>query len=61
MITNGGPGAGTTATVAFNVLQTGFTANRLGYASAMAVVMLVIVAVASSIALRLLQSREVDL
>jgi multiple sugar transport system permease protein len=61
VITNGGPGAGTTATVAFNVLQTGFTANRLGYASAMAVIMLVIVAVASTIALRLLQSREVDL
>ena len=44
VITNGGPGTGTTATIAFNVLQTGFDANRVGYASAMAVVMLVIVA-----------------
>jgi multiple sugar transport system permease protein len=61
VITNGGPGNGTTATIAFNVLQTGFNANREGYASAMAVVMLVIVAVASAIALRILQKREVNL
>jgi multiple sugar transport system permease protein len=61
VITNGGPGNGTTATIAFNVLQTGFNANREGYASAMAVVMLVIVAVASAVALRILQKREVDL
>ena len=40
VITHGGPGTGTTATIAFNVLQAGFTANRRGYASAMAVVML---------------------
>jgi multiple sugar transport system permease protein len=61
VITNGGPGEGTTATIAFSVLQTGFNANREGYASAMAVVMLVIVAVASAVALRLLQRREVNL
>jgi multiple sugar transport system permease protein len=61
VITNGGPGEGTTATIAFNVLQTGFTANRQGYASAMAIVMLVIIAAASAIALRFLQRREVDL
>jgi multiple sugar transport system permease protein len=61
VITNGGPGNGTTATIAFNVLQTGFNANREGYASAMAVVMLVIVAVASAVALRILQRREVNL
>ena len=58
---NGGPGTGTTATVAFNVLQTGIVADREGYASAMAIVMLVIVAVASAVALRVLQRREVDL
>lgn len=61
VITNGGPGTGTTATIAFNVLQTGFDANRQGYASAMAVVMLMIVAVASAVALRILQKREVAL
>jgi multiple sugar transport system permease protein len=59
VITNGGPGTGTTATIAFNVLQTGFDANRQGYASAMAIVMLVIVAVVSAVALRILQKREV--
>lgn len=61
VITNGGPGAGTTATIAFNVLQTGFDANHGGYASAMAIVMLVIVATATAIALKILQRREVDL
>ncbi|MEV5709760.1 sugar ABC transporter permease [Actinoallomurus sp. NPDC052274] len=61
VITNGGPGTGTTATIAFNVLQTGFNADRQGYASAMAVVMLLIVAVASAVALRVLQKREVSM
>lgn len=61
VITNGGPGSGTTATVAFLTLQTGFIANHQGYASAMAVVMLLIVATASAVVLRLLQRRGVDL
>jgi len=61
VITQGGPGSGTTATVAFIILQTGFTANRQGYAAAMAIVMLLVVATASAVALRLLQRREVDL
>ncbi|KAB1916378.1 sugar ABC transporter permease [Micromonospora sp. AMSO31t] len=61
VITNGGPGSGTTATIAFNVLQTGFDANHGGYASAMAILMLLIVAVVTAIALRFLQRREVDL
>lgn len=61
VITHGGPGTGTTATIAYNVLQTGFIANRQGYASAMAVLMLVIIAVASAIALKVLQRREVEL
>lgn len=61
VITNGGPGAGATATIAFNVLATGFDANHVGYASAMAVVMLLIVAVVTAVVLRLLQRREVDL
>ncbi|GAA0932020.1 hypothetical protein GCM10009560_37390 [Nonomuraea longicatena] len=61
VITNGGPGTGTTATVAFTIMQEGFVENRQGYASAMAIVMLVIVALASAVALRLLQRREVQL
>jgi multiple sugar transport system permease protein len=61
VITHGGPGTGTTATIAYNVLQTGFIANRQGYASAMAVLMLLIIAVASAIALKVLQRREVEL
>ncbi|MCP2328765.1 multiple sugar transport system permease protein [Hamadaea flava] len=61
IITRGGPGSGTTATIAYNVLQTGFVANRQGFASAMAILMLVIIAALSGVALRLLQRREVDL
>ena len=61
VITNGGPGEGTTASIAFTVLQVGFTANRQGYASAMALVMLVIIATASALALKLRRRREVEL
>ncbi|NUT07349.1 MAG: sugar ABC transporter permease [Hamadaea sp.] len=61
IITRGGPGTGTTATIAYNVLQTGFVANRQGFASAMAILMLVIIAALSGVALKLLQRREVDL
>lgn len=61
VITSGGPGTGTTATIAYVILQTGFTANRQGYASAMALVMLVVIATASALVLRLLQRREVEL
>src|SRR5918996_3067815 len=58
VITKGGPGAGTTATIAYNVLDTGFTENRQGYASAMAIVMLVLIATTAGIVLKLLQRRE---
>jgi multiple sugar transport system permease protein len=61
VITNGGPGTGATATIAFNVLQTGFDANHVGYASALAILMLVIVAVITALVLKLLSRREVDL
>jgi multiple sugar transport system permease protein len=61
VITNGGPGTGTTATVAFTIMQEGFVENRQGYASAMAIVMLVIITLASAVALRLLRRREVQL
>jgi multiple sugar transport system permease protein len=59
VITNGGPGTGTTATMAFQVVQTSFAGNHIGYASAMAAVMLVLVACVSVFALRVLQRREV--
>ena len=61
VITNGGPGEGTTASIAFTVLRVGFTANRQGYASAMAIVMLLVIALASALVLKFLQRREVDL
>ncbi|GLW09285.1 sugar ABC transporter permease [Microtetraspora sp. NBRC 13810] len=60
VLTNGGPGTGTTATMAFQVVQTAFTGNRIGYSSAMAAVMLVLVAGVSVVVLRLLQRREVS-
>lgn len=61
IITRGGPGTGTTATIAYLVLEEAFVANRPGYASAEAIIMLVIIAIASAIALKLLQRREVNL
>ncbi|MFI6392775.1 carbohydrate ABC transporter permease [Nonomuraea sp. NPDC050540] len=61
VLTAGGPGVGTTATVAFNVIQVGFTANRTGESSAMAVLMLVIITIVSGVVLRVLNRREVDL
>lgn len=60
VLTNGGPGPGTTSTLAFQVIQTAFNGNHVGYASAMAVAMLALVAAVSVIALGLLQKREVS-
>lgn len=59
VLTNGGPGAGATTTIAFKVVETAFVQQRAGYASAMAGLMLIIIAVASALALRILQRREV--
>lgn len=61
VLTNGGPGTNGTATVAFDVVRTAFAEQRTGLASAMAGIMLAVVAVASVLTLRLLQRREVDL
>lgn len=60
VITNGGPGDRTTSTIAFEVIQTGLVGNRSGYASAIAVVMLVFIATVSTVVLRILQRREVN-
>lgn len=59
VLTNGGPGTGATATVAFEVIRSAFTDQRAGYASAMAGVMIVLVGLATAIVLRILQRREV--
>ncbi|MEV5010311.1 sugar ABC transporter permease [Streptomyces sp. NPDC056159] len=61
VLTNGGPGTGGTATVAFDVIRTAFSEQRPGMASAMAGIMLVLVSAASVTALKLLQRREVNL
>jgi multiple sugar transport system permease protein len=60
VITNGGPG-GATNTIANNIYTVGFTQNDFGAASAMAVVLFVIVAGVSSAAVILLRRREVAL
>ncbi|MDI2129493.1 carbohydrate ABC transporter permease [Yinghuangia seranimata] len=61
VITNGGPGSGTTSTIAFSIVQTAFTGNHVGYAAAMATVMFVGIALLSAGALTVLQRREVTL
>lgn len=58
VITNGGPGTDTTTTLAFNVITTAFTANKVGYSAATAVVMLLLVAAISAVTLGLLRRRE---
>jgi multiple sugar transport system permease protein len=58
VITNGGPGTSTN-TIANNIYTVGFTQNAFGAASAMAVVLFVIVASVSTAAVILLRRREV--
>jgi hypothetical protein len=58
VIINGGPGTDTTTTLAFNVVTAEFSANRVGYSSAYAVVMLVLVAALAIVILRYLQRCE---
>jgi multiple sugar transport system permease protein len=60
VITNGGPGDATN-TIALNIYNVGFAQNAFGYASAMAVVLFVIVASVSAVAVILLRRREVNL
>lgn len=61
IITRGGPGTGTTATIAYLILEEAFVANHPGYASAEAIVMLAVIATAAAAALKLLQRREINL
>jgi multiple sugar transport system permease protein len=59
VLTGGGP-AGATETVTTLLLQTSFEEFRTGYASAMAVVLLIAVLLTTTLSLRLLQRREVQ-
>lgn len=61
VLTNGGPGIGTTNTLAFDIVRYSVEAGQVGYGQAMATVMLAIIAFVSIVVLRLLQRREVDL
>lgn len=61
VMTNGGPGVGTTSTLAFDVVHTGLDAGAVGYAAAKAAVMFLIIAVISLFSIRLMRKREVDL
>jgi multiple sugar transport system permease protein len=58
VLTGGGPG-GTTETLSYHIIQVGFTANRMGYASAMAVVLFLIIAVISTFVVGYFKKREV--
>jgi len=59
VLTSGGP-AGSTETLAYNIIRVGFTANRAGYASAMALVLFVLIAAVSTLMTIYLRSREVE-
>ncbi|MEV6283793.1 sugar ABC transporter permease [Kribbella sp. NPDC051770] len=61
VLTNGGPGRNTTASIAFDVIEKGVRGDRIGFSAAEATVMLAIIVVLSGVVLRLLQRREVHL
>ena len=59
VLTTGGPG-GATETLSYYIVRIGFTNNRTGYASAMAVVLFIIIATISSFVVSFLKKREVE-
>ncbi|MBG6055324.1 multiple sugar transport system permease protein [Salinibacterium sp. CAN_S4] len=59
VMTGTGPG-GATSTVATEVIRVGFSLNRVGLASAMAIIMLAVVAFITVVIVGLLQRREVS-
>jgi multiple sugar transport system permease protein len=59
VLTAGGPG-GSTETLSYYIVRMGFTKNRTGYASAMAVVLFLIIALISSLVVGYLKKREVE-
>ncbi|MFE6736579.1 carbohydrate ABC transporter permease [Microbacterium sp. NPDC057650] len=61
VMTNGGPGVGTTSTLAFDVVETGLSAGAVGYSAAKAAVMFLIIALISLLSMKIMRKREVDL
>ncbi|TCC02476.1 carbohydrate ABC transporter permease [Kribbella soli] len=61
VMTNGGPGVGTTSTLAFDVVRTGIDAGAVGYGAAKAAAMFFMIAAISLLAIRVMRRREVDL
>lgn len=61
VMTNGGPGTGTTSTLAFDVVETGVSGSHIGYGAAKATLMLLLIALVSFVVLRVLRRREVEL
>ncbi len=59
VLTEGGP-AGTTETLSYYIIRTGFTVNQTGYASAMAVVLFLLMASISGVVVTYLRSKEVE-
>lgn len=59
VLTAGGPG-GSTETLSYYIVRMGFSKNRTGYASAMAVVLFLIIAFISSMVVGYLKKREVE-
>lgn len=61
VLTNGGPGRNTTASIAFDVIEKGVRGDRIGFAAAEATVMLAIIVGLTGVVLALLRRREVQL
>ncbi|WP_326791531.1 sugar ABC transporter permease [Streptomyces sp. NBC_00841] len=61
VMTNGGPGVGTTSTLSFDVIRTGIDSGAIAYGAAKAAVMFLIIAAISLLSIRLMRKREVDL
>lgn len=61
VLTNGGPGRNTTASIAFDVIEKGVRGDRIGFAAAEATIMLCIIVALSGVVLRTLRRREVHL
>jgi multiple sugar transport system permease protein len=59
VLTGGGP-AGRTETLSYYIIRIGFVMNRTGYASALAVVLFLIITVLSSLSVTYLKRREVE-
>jgi multiple sugar transport system permease protein len=59
VLTGGGP-AGRTETLSYYIIRIGFVMNRTGYASALAVVLFLIITVLSSLSVAYLKRREVE-